>query len=250
MAKTRPISSLTEEDKIQILIALANGATLEEIRANYNIDKKIVYTLMGIKKYNMIIKERKKAVANTVRRAFSKVDNKFITIVDKYMDRLLDEERIDKTSNPALASIIESISSNYKKIAEIKVLEHKTRLDAKRYQLEKKQAELMMATKYNNSEQGQDNSIIGDFYEQLKGYATPIRQLELNDYSDDKDAFDTNKEDGRVAVEIGVELNKEERRLKYELYKIDKDKYPMKDNELQRAIKEENERKEKAKKTE
>lgn len=241
MAKTIGLSSLNEEQKINILISLANGATLREIKEYYNVDRKVVYALMGIKKYNMIIKERQKAVENTINRAFSKVDDKYIQIVDKYMDRLLNDERIDKTSNTALASIIESLSMNYKRVAEIKSLSHKTKLEAKRYQIEKKQAELAMAQRYNIDKEGQANPIINDFYEQLKGYATPISKLEA-DYGEDIDAYGGYKEDSRLLINKASEANTEIRRLNYELYKIDSQKYPMNEKELARAIKDEQKR--------
>lgn len=160
--------------ELKAIIDYANGYTYKEIEAKYDIDFDKMRYLIGTKRYSFIIKDRKKAIRNTIKKAFASVDTKYIELVNKYMDRLLDDERIDVTPLQALTNIIESLSNNYKKISEIKNIENRIRLENKRYQLEKKQITLMLEQKYNIDETGKkETSIIESFYEQLKGLATP-----------------------------------------------------------------------------
>lgn len=216
--------------ELKAIIDYANGYTYKEIEAKYGIDFDKMRYLIGTKRYSFIIKDRKKAIRNTIKKAFASVDTKYIELVNKYMDRLLDDERIDVTPLQALTNIIESLSNNYKKISEIKNIENRIRLENKRYELEKKQITLMLEQKYNIDETGKkETSIIESFYEQLKGLATPNIQndnITVDELTEDSYTKQEMILDGKIA-EVNRQL-KEVNPKKYDIKKEPKDKKELK----------------------
>lgn len=216
MENAKKRSNFISEEEFNILIDYANGKSASELEREYGIARKRLDYLVGTKKFGFILRERQKAIKNTIRRAFSRVDNKYIQLVDKYMDRLLDDERIDKTPLLALSSIIESLSNNYKKIAEIRTLDNRVIIESKKYELEKKKILLELETKYNLKEDGKkDIPIVEDFYNKLLELATP--NLKEDGFGDLSNTEFTN-EKKKLEEQIG-KVNKE-------LNKIDAEKYP------------------------
>lgn len=210
-------TNFLSEEEFNILIDYANGKSATELEREYGISKKRLEYLLGTKKFGFILRERQKAIKNTIRRAFSRVDNKYIMLVDKYMDRLLDDERIDKTPLLALSSIIESLSNNYKKIAEIRTLDNKVLIESKKYELEKKKILLELETKYNLKEDGKKEiPIIEDFYNKLLELSTP--NLKEDGFGDLSNTDFTN-EKKRIEEQIS--------KVDKELNTIDNERYPL-----------------------
>lgn len=161
--------------QIHMALDLASGMTSHEIKQKYKISE---YDLLKLKKeplFRLVIKERKQAIKQTVMRVFGKFDSDYELMVEKYMKRLLEDERIDKTSLMALASIVDTFASIYKKVSEIDTLSKKQLLDLKRYKLEKQHFEILRKMKIGDNTpdgEGTPNSIIADFYQKLNEMAT------------------------------------------------------------------------------
>lgn len=225
MENSKKNNDLTLDKDLQAMIDYANGKSKLEIEKEYGINANRLMYLCGTKKYGLIIKERQKAIKNTIRRAFSRVDSQYIKIVEKYMNRLLDDERIDKTPLIALSAIIESLSNNYKKIAEIRTLDNKVYLESRKYELEKKKILLELETKYNLAADGKkDIPIVEDFYNKLLELATP--NLKEDGYGD-LSINDMVEETKKIAVESASVSKK--------LNEINAEKYPLPEQHTKRS---------------
>lgn len=168
---------------IRVALDLASGMTSVEVKHKYKIQP---YELLKLKReplFRLIIKERKLAIKQTVMRVFGKFDADYELMVEKYMKRLLEDERIDKTSLMALASIVDTFASIYKKVSEIDTLSKKQLLDLKRYKLEKQHFEILRKMKIGDNISNDNetpNSIIADFYKKLNEMATEdFRQRDI-----------------------------------------------------------------------
>lgn len=166
---------MPSKKQLQIVMDIASGLTATEIIKKYNITLEKYKEIKTSPINRFIIIERKKAIKQTVYRVFGKVDGKYEIMVNKYMERLLEDERIDKTSLMALVSIVNTFASIYKKVSEIDTLSKKQILDLKRYKLEKQHYEILRKMRIADNipdSEGTPNSIIADFYSKLNEMAT------------------------------------------------------------------------------
>lgn len=160
---------------LQIIMDIASGQTAQETIKKYNITFEKYKKIKSAPINRFIISERKRAIRQTVYRVFGKIDVKYDLMVNKYMERLLEDERIDKTSLMALASIVETFASIYKKVSEIDTMSKRQILDLKRYKLEKQHYEILRKMKIADNmpdSEGTPNSIIAEFYSKLNEMAT------------------------------------------------------------------------------
>ena len=153
---------------------MASGYTVPELIKKHNISYHYIKKLKQVPINRYIIQERKRAIKQTVMRVFGKFDSDYELMVEKYMQRLLEDERINRTSLMALAGIVDTFANIYKKVSEIDNFSKKQILDIKRYKLEKQHFEILKKMKIGNdaTDEGTPNSIIANFYEKLNEMAT------------------------------------------------------------------------------
>lgn len=187
---------------------MAAGSSISAAKEHCKLNDKDVKKILSSKTYKMLIKDRKREIKNTLQRVFSAIDDKYITLVDKYMTKLLDDDKIERTSISALANIINSLSHNYKKVAEIETMNNRNKIDLKRYKLEKDTAEFnkMIRSKQldvttDGSER--DTSIIENFYNILDKLKTP------NLYEDDIENKDEQELKDNIVLDISKLSEKE-----------------------------------------
>lgn len=206
---------MPKKTELNIIMDIASGYTMPEIMKKYNISLTKYNNIKRAPINRFIINERKRAIKQTVYRVFGKFDCDYELMVQKYMERLLEDERIDKTSLMALASIVDTFSNIYKKVAEIDTMSKKQLLDLRRYKLEKQHYEILRKMKLGNEaveDGGTPNSIIAEFYSKLNEMATEdFKQKDIDITNEMKQMQEidlSNKTEGELN-EIRAMINKQ-----------------------------------------
>lgn len=208
-------TKLPTKKHMQIALDIASGMTSPDIIKKYKLTPYNFFKIKNNAMTKLVVKERQRAIKQTVFRVFGKFDSDYELMVGKYMQRLLEDERIDKTSLLALASIVETFANIYKKVSEIDVLSKKQLLDVRRYQLEKKHLEVLKKMKLGDvseSSEGTSKSIISEFYEKLNELATEDFQQKDADISNelteidlrDKTEGDLNQIRGMINKQLNI----------------------------------------------
>lgn len=154
--------TIDKNKEIEIAIMYAEGNTINKIATMYGISYERVSRILKKKLISQIIKDRQEQIRKTIKRAYSKVDKRFIDLVDRYSNEALNEERIEKTPLKDLFSVLTSFSNRFENL-------QKYEIELKRLEIEREKLEIERErVKNKNVSENADNDFLKEFYESVK----------------------------------------------------------------------------------
>lgn len=204
--RLKKIRSMTTDEKIiQSAIFRADGYSYTALTKIFKVPEKTIRKWLSSSISKTAMKERQREIRLIIQKVFSGIDKQFEELVNRYMQRLLDEDRIDKMGLMGLASIIDSMTNNYKKMHDMNNNFLKYRVERERLKLEKENAKLMRELKLGSNSEENDNSIIENFYNQLQLLKTP------NLFNDIQTEHDITKMTTEDLIKLRNNINKQVR---------------------------------------
>lgn len=157
---------------MEIAIMYAEGNTKKSICQHFNITNTKLNTILNKKLVKEIIKSRQEEIKKTLYRAYSKVDNKFVQMVETYINKALEEDTIDRTSIYALSNVMVNFANRFENIAKLDLEREKIALEREKLALQKQ-----------NNDNVQENAnkhlgLLEQFYSEIKSKATKLNRKE------------------------------------------------------------------------
>lgn len=160
---------ITTENIINICYDFANNESITEIANKYNIAYNTVKRIINAKKNKKYIIERQEQIKINLNKVFNKKSAVIYEIIDKSLNALNDDKKINSSSLLTLANTITSLINN-------KILLNKSDYEIKKQNIELKKLSIellklkkeLKENKTNNNINANQNNIIFNFNETLK----------------------------------------------------------------------------------
>ena len=103
---------LTDALKSKIVLEVAEGSAKTEIAKKYNISRMSIERILNEPEYAEMLQnvtQKKEEIAADIEEHMNKCRGKVLTLIDKYLDALLDDERIDGATLSQLTTALGTV---------------------------------------------------------------------------------------------------------------------------------------------